>query len=83
MQYQLTKHARDVLEERHIEVAWVERALFRPELILPDLQDSEIERRFCRIQECQNRVLRVAVNVAVVPLRVVSVFFDRAMRGKL
>jgi len=42
-----------------------------------------VERRFRKIPECEGRVLRVAVNVTVTPNRVVSVFFDRAMKGKL
>jgi hypothetical protein len=35
------------------------------------------------IPEFGGRVLRVAVNTAVEPNRVVSVFFDRKMKGKL
>ena len=35
------------------------------------------------IPEFGGRVLRVAVNTAIEPNRVVSVFFDRQMKGKL
>ena len=35
------------------------------------------------IKERGNRILRVAVNTRVAPWRVVSVFFDRNMKGKL
>lgn len=83
MHYQLSRHAVKVLEERQISIAWMEQTLSVPELTLPDLQDFEVERRFRRIPECGGRVLRVAVNVTVIPNRVVSVFFDRAMKGKL
>ena len=38
---------------------------------------------FARIDEYKGRVLRVIVNAAVRPLRVVTVYFDRAMRNKL
>jgi len=48
-----------------------------------DPHDAAVERRFRRIPEFGDRVLRVAVNTTVDPLRVVSVFFDRRMKGKL
>ena len=83
MQHQLFKHAAKVLEERQISIAWLEQTLSFSELTLPDPYDTEVERRFRKIPECEGRVLRVAVNVTVTPNRVVSVFFDRAMKGKL
>ena len=83
MNYELTQHARKVLEERGIQVEWMERTLSAPECVLPDLDDPEVERLFRRIPEFGGRVLRVAVNTAVAPNRVVSVFFDRTMKGKL
>jgi len=61
----------------------VERTLSAPELVLPDPDTPTVERRFRRIPEFGGRVLRVAVNTAVEPNRVVSVFFDRRMKGKL
>jgi hypothetical protein len=76
-------HAQKVLDEREIRVEWLERTLFGPELVLPDPDDATVERRFRRIPEFGGRVLRVAVNKAVEPIRVVSVFFDRQMKGKL
>jgi hypothetical protein len=57
--------------------------LAAPELVLPDPDDAAVERRFRRIPEFGNRVLRVAVNTAVEPNRVVSVFLDRQMKGKI
>ncbi len=83
MNYQMTKHARMALEEREILIEWMERAMTAPELITPDPEDATVERRFRRIPEFGGRVLRVAVNTAVEPERVVSVFFDRTMKGKL
>lgn len=62
---------------------WLEHTLNTPELILPDPDDAEVERRFRKIPEFGGRVLRVAVNTTVEPVRVVSVFFDRTMKGKL
>jgi uncharacterized DUF497 family protein len=83
MKFKLTKHAQKALEERGIAVEWMERTLAAPELVLPDPADATVERRFRRIPEFGGRVLRVAVNTAVEPERVVSVFFDRQMKGKL
>jgi hypothetical protein len=83
MNFDLTKHAQKVLNEREICVEWLERTLSAPELVLPDPDDATVERRFRRIPEFGGRVLRVAVNTALEPNRVVSVFFDRQMKGKL
>lgn len=83
MNSELTEHARKVLEERAIPVEWMERTLSEPELVLPDPEDATVERRFRRIPEFGGRVLRVAVNTSVEPNRVVSVFFDRQMKGQL
>lgn len=83
MKYALTQHARRVMAEREISLEWVERTLTAPELRRPDPDDASVERRFRRIPEWGGRVLRVAVNITVEPNRVVSVFFDRQMKGKL
>ena len=83
MKYELTKHAEKVLAEREIAAEWMERTLSSPELVLPDPDDAMVERRFRRIPEFGGRVLRVAVNTTVEPNRIVSVFFDRKMKGKL
>jgi len=81
--YQLSQHARDVLEEREVPVAWLERVLEAPQRVEPDPDDDELEHRLGRIAEHGNRVLRVVVNKTVRPARVVTLYFDRAMRNKL
>ena len=83
MKFELTKHAQKALDEREIPVEWLERTFAGPELVLPDPDDATVERRFLRIPEFGGRVLRVAVNTTVEPNRIVSVFFDRKMKGKL
>lgn len=80
---EFTKHAVRAMAERMIPIEWVERAVATPVLRIPDPNDSEIERFFCEIPEHDDRVLRVAINTCVAPWRVVSVFFDRAMKGRL
>ena len=83
MNCELTRHARKALEERGIQIDWLERTLSAPEFVLPEPGDATVERLFRRIPEFGGRVLRVAVNTTVEPNRVVSVFFDRTMKGKL
>ncbi len=83
MNYTLSKHAKKVLAEREIPLEWLERALNEPLLRAPDPDDASLERRYRPIPEYEGRVLRVVINLSVEPIRVVSVFFDRKMRGKL
>ncbi len=83
MNYQLTKHAQKALEERGIQIECMERTLSAPGCVLPDPADATVERDFRCIPEFGGRVLWVAVNTTVEPNRVVSVFFDRTMKGKL
>jgi len=83
MNLEYTEHARHVLEERQIEISWIEEAVEKPDLRKNDPHDSDIERFYRRIEARERRVLRVAVNTKVAPWRVVSVFFDRAMKGRL
>ena len=78
-----TRHAVHAMEERLIPREWVESAVADPALRTLDPNDPEVERFFRRIPERGDRVLRVAVNTHVAPWRVVSVFFDRSMRGEL
>ena len=83
MKLEFAKHAVHVLDERKIPVEWVEQVMAEPALRTPDPNDPEVERFFGRVPERGGRVLRVVVNTRVAPWRVVSVFFDRSMRGEL
>ena len=75
--YVLTQHAGEVMEKRQIQMEWVERVMFAPELIEPDVVDPQLEHRLAHIAEFGGRMLRVIVNTRAVPTRVVTVFFDR------
>ena len=77
MGYELTAHARDSLEKRHIALTWVERAFDAPEATEADPVDPDLEHRLARIPEWGNRVLRVIINGRAVPPRIVTAFFDR------
>ncbi|HUT51797.1 MAG TPA: DUF4258 domain-containing protein [bacterium] len=77
MDYQLTLHAEDALEKRRIPREWMERVLSSPESSEPDSIDPELEHRLAPIEEFEGRILRVIVNTAAVPPRVITVYFDR------
>jgi Domain of unknown function (DUF4258) len=77
MDYELTEHARDALEKRHIALAWVEHAFGAPEATEADPVDPDLEHRLARIAEWGNRVLCVIVNGKTTPPRIVTAFFDR------
>jgi hypothetical protein len=83
MKYELTQHARDVLEERKIPIEWMERVISEAVLVQPSATDATLESRLVSMPEHGGRVLRVVINKTVVPQRVVSVYFDRTMKGKL
>lgn len=76
----ITIHARHILEERRIELAWVERVLFNPDQIEPHLSDADLEHRFGAIAERSNRVLHIVVSKSH-PQRLVTAYFDRARKG--
>ena len=62
MTYELTEHARDAMEKRKIELAWVERVFDTLEATEADPVDPDLEHRLARIPEWGHRVLRVIVN---------------------
>ena len=81
--YELSAHAATVIAERDIELAWVERVLASPSRIEPGTFAPELTSALGKIAERDGRVLRVVYNAGVEPLRVVAVYFDRGLRGKL
>lgn len=83
LRLEYTEHALHVMAERSISIKWVEFVVSGPEVRISDPNDSQVERFYRRKPEHGNRVLRVAVNTNVAPWRVVTVFFDRSMRGEV
>ncbi|MDX1958342.1 MAG: DUF4258 domain-containing protein [Leptospiraceae bacterium] len=83
MDYELSEHAKLVIEERNISKIHLERTLQNPDLVYIDEMSLDLEHRFKVIQENENRVLHVIVNILSIPIRVVTVFFDRRMKNKL
>ncbi len=81
--YTLSAHAEVVMAERSIKREWLDRVLARPESVETDRDDPEIIHALGKIPEHGGRVLRVVYNGTKKPVRVVPVYFDRAMKGKL
>jgi hypothetical protein len=80
--YELTAHARAVVEERAIRLDWLERVLVNPERTESDRADPELRHAIGRIAENDDRHLRVIYNATVTPWRIVTAYFDRGLRGE-
>ncbi|HKB57600.1 MAG TPA: DUF4258 domain-containing protein [Lacunisphaera sp.] len=83
MNYEMSQHAATVIAERDIRVSWLERALHQPNRVEPDRHDPELTHHLVIIPEHGDRVLRVVLNNRVAPVRIVTLFFDRKMKGQL
>lgn len=83
MQYTLSRHAQVRLAERKIALIWLERVLVSPQGTEPDPDDPALEHRLAAIPECGDRVLRVVCDPRQNPLKVITVHFDRSLKGKL
>jgi len=83
VKYELTEHAVVRIEERRIEFRWLEQAITLPEKTEPDPDNPALEHRLAAIAERDYRVLRVVCDPQATPLKVVTVHFDRSMKGKL
>jgi hypothetical protein len=80
--FELTAHAATVIAEREIDIAWITRTLARPDRTETDRDDPSLTHALARIEERDDRILRVVYNPSVNPLRVVTAYFDRRQRGK-
>lgn len=79
--FELSAHARDMLQERRIPEEWVWRALSFPDRCETDMSGNM--HYIKAIPEYGGRFLRVVVNPAVKPRRIVTVFFDRRLRRQI
>lgn len=71
------------LDRRGIPIEYMERTIIDPDLKHEHATDKQLEHRLKVIPEKENRVFRVIVNVVTFPIRIVTTFFDRKMKGKL
>lgn len=79
----LSAHAQTVINERSIDLTWLERVLSNPEKVESGKGHPDLRHALGRVPEHGNRVLRVIYNDAVDPVRIVTAYFDRKMRDKL
>ena len=79
----LTTHAKRVVKERKISFEWIEQVLSHPQKSEEDKMDGKLRHFLGEISEFDSRVLRVIVNNKVEPMIIITVYFDRAMRGKI
>jgi hypothetical protein len=64
-------------------MAWIERALTQPDWKEPDPAKPGLMHAFVHVAERDHRVLRVVYNSMVHPVRVITVYFDRRLKGRL
>lgn len=81
-EFELTAHAKTVIEERGIQLDWLDRVLSTPERIEPDRDDPDLQHAIGRIVENGDRWLRVIYNADATPWRIVTAYFDRALRSE-
>jgi len=72
-----------ILEQREITIEWVVRVITQPALVLQDTADPGLLHAYGPVPERGGRVLRVVYNPGADTDLVVTVFFDRSMKGKL
>jgi hypothetical protein len=81
--YELSAHAAERIRRRGIDEAWITEALAAPDRVEPDRLDPAVRHALKKIAACEGRVLRVVYNPTVSPPRIVSVHFDRRLKGRL
>lgn len=75
-----TRHAIDMLAERGLEKAWVERTILQPETTEPDPNHPDRQRAFRGLPERDGRVLRVVYTATGSTYRVITLFLDRGRK---
>jgi len=83
VEFELSHHAAQRMHQRKIQAAWIELTLAEPDRHENDLVDPTIRHALKRIGEIDDRILRVIYDPKCDPIRVISVYFDRGMKGKL
>ncbi len=81
--YSLSHHAALRLAERKIESDWVALTIAEPTLIEPHPEDATCQCAYRAIPEAGGRVLKVVYNRTTNPWHIVTIHFDRRMRGRL
>jgi hypothetical protein len=72
----LTRHAREAIEKRLLDLEWIERTIAAPDFTHRD-PDPTLTRSFKAIDEAGRRILRVVHRPADADIVVITVHFDR------
>ncbi len=75
-----TAHAKTVISERSLDLKWIERTVHSPEWCEDAPSGPPMERRYRRISECGDRVLRVICLEMATEIRIITAFLDRHAR---
>ena len=78
--FSYTRHAEEMIAERQVERAWVERTILQPEAPEPDPKHPERTRAFRSVPARDGRVLRVVYVTRPDQYRIVTLYFDRGRR---
>ncbi|MDX2255455.1 MAG: DUF4258 domain-containing protein [Pseudanabaenaceae cyanobacterium bins.39] len=81
--YEISVHAKKRIDERDILLTWIQETIERSDKTESDQNDPELEIAFKRIESYGGRVLKVIYNKTVSPIRIVTLHFDRSMKGKI
>ncbi|MBE9069830.1 DUF4258 domain-containing protein [Leptolyngbya cf. ectocarpi LEGE 11479] len=76
----LSQHAHYQIQERNIQLGWIDTALSNPDRLLTNADAHSNTHYLKQIEDFGNRWLRVIVNPNVDPKRVITVFFDRKIK---
>jgi uncharacterized DUF497 family protein len=83
LNYKLTEHAQERINERGISLEWLERTLSNPTRVELHETDPELSYALAVIPEYGNRVLRVVYKTTENQFQVITAYFDRSLKGKL
>jgi hypothetical protein len=76
----LSEHAKVVVAERAIQLAWIEMAIALPDASGQDPSDPTLAGIWKRISEADGRALRVVYRALDTDILIVTAFFDRGAR---
>ena len=75
-----TLHAETVISERQLDRTWIEKTVHEPDWREPDPSGPPTERRYRRIPECSDRILRAICLETETEIRIITAFLDRKAR---
>ena len=78
--FEFTKHAKDMLIEREIPEKWIFDCIDKPETEY--WENNNTVHYVKAIEDFDNRLLRVVVNPFTTPKKIITFFFDRRLKEK-